>query len=68
MLVSLIFAPFAYQCLRLAVLALDGGITLEPFSEYLQLDLEASFCSPQTIRLHHMRAALETSNCANGRS
>lgn len=32
MLLSLVFAPFVMPALRCAVLALDGGITLEPFS------------------------------------
>ena len=40
LLLSIIFAPFAYQAFRLAILALDGGITLEPFSSYVILSLE----------------------------
>lgn len=30
------------QALRLALLALDGGITLEPFSDYIVLSFEVS--------------------------
>jgi uncharacterized membrane protein YccF (DUF307 family) len=47
MVLSLVFAPFAYQAFRLAILALDGGITLEPFSQYVVLSLEvgAASCS-----------------------
>jgi uncharacterized membrane protein YccF (DUF307 family) len=41
MLASIVFAPFAYQTFRMALLALDGGITLEPFSQYVVLSLEA---------------------------
>lgn len=40
MLVSIIFAPFSYQAFRMALLALDGGIILEPFSQYIVLSLE----------------------------
>lgn len=40
MLASIVFAPFAYQTFRMALLALDGGITLEPFSQYVVLSLE----------------------------
>lgn len=45
MLLSILFAPFAWQALRLALLALDGGITLEPSSQYLSLSLEVSCTS-----------------------
>ncbi|PRW33276.1 Integral membrane [Chlorella sorokiniana] len=53
MLVSIVFAPFSWQALRLALLALDGGITLEPFSDYIVLSFEGPFwnnpASPWTI-------------------
>lgn len=35
MLFTIIFAPFALQVLRIAVFALDGGITKEPYTEEL---------------------------------
>lgn len=41
MLASIVFAPFAYQAARLGLLALDGGITLEPYSQHVVLSLEA---------------------------
>ncbi|PSC70697.1 serine threonine-kinase 4-like isoform X1 [Micractinium conductrix] len=41
MLLSIVFAPFAWQAGRLGLLALDGGITLEPYSEHIVLSLEA---------------------------
>lgn len=41
MLMSIVFAPFALAALRCAWLALDGGITLEPYSpEAASLSLE----------------------------
>ncbi|KAL4420768.1 hypothetical protein ABPG75_010424 [Micractinium tetrahymenae] len=42
MLLSIVFAPFSYQAARLGVLALDGGITLEPtpLGQHLVLSLE----------------------------
>lgn len=40
LLLSLVFAPFSWQALRLALLALDGGITLEPAADYIVLSLE----------------------------
>ena len=50
MLVSIVFAPFSLQALRLAVLALDGGITLEPTSQWAVMSTHvrkggAPFCS-----------------------
>ena len=40
MLASIICAPFCYQAARLALLAADGGITLEPAADRFVLSLE----------------------------
>lgn len=45
MLGTLVFAPFALQVLRLAVFALDGGITLEPYTPMVTLSMR--------VRLFH---------------
>ena len=44
MLASIIFAPFCYQAARLALLAADGGITLEPAADRFVLSLEVRGC------------------------
>ena len=44
MLASIIFAPFSYQAARLALLAADGGITLEPAADRFVLSLEVRGC------------------------
>ena len=46
------------QALRLALLALDGGITLEPFSDYVVLSLEVGCCAMLCCRALLCHAAL----------
>jgi uncharacterized membrane protein YccF (DUF307 family) len=41
-IMSIVFAPFAYQSFRMALLALDGGITLEPYNPYVVLSMDVS--------------------------
>lgn len=42
MLSTIVFAPFALQVLRIALFALDGGITLEPYFENYSLEIRVS--------------------------
>lgn len=50
-LLTIIFAPFALQCLRLAAFAFDGGITLEPRPLITQpLELEQVRCRDPSWR------------------
>lgn len=41
MLCTIVFAPFALQVFRIAMFALDGGITLEPYVKHLSFSMQA---------------------------
>lgn len=36
---TIVFAPFALQVLRIALFALDGGITLEPYIKHISFSV-----------------------------
>ncbi|KAL6782646.1 hypothetical protein ACKKBG_A07580 [Auxenochlorella protothecoides x Auxenochlorella symbiontica] len=40
MLLTIVFAPFALQVLRISLFALDGGITLEPYIKTLSFSVQ----------------------------
>lgn len=42
MLTTIVFAPFALQVLRIAMFALDGGITMEPYIKSYSFSLSVS--------------------------
>lgn len=44
MLGTIVFAPFSLQVLRIALFALDGGITMEPFTPQLSASVRVRSC------------------------